>query len=155
VERGGDTDPFRLWEKVLAALAERASSRPVVWVLDDLHAADLLTLDLLTFLAHPARAMRLLILATARDHDPRTSARGAQRLARMARDGTEVRLGPLPPAAVTELVTRVCGRAPAGLAEHLLARTEGNPPLRSRVRAHHQGGVARQGGVAIAAAHGS
>ena len=104
VGRSGDTDPFRLWEKVLAALAERASSRPVVWVLDDLHAADLLTLDLLTFLTHPARAMRMLILATARDHDPRTSARGAQRLARMARDGTEVRLGPLLPAAVTELV---------------------------------------------------
>jgi hypothetical protein len=127
VERGADTDPFRLWEKVLAALAERAASRPVVWLLDDLHAADLLTLDLLTFLAHPARAMRVLILATARDHDPRTLARGAARLARMARDGTEVRLGPLPPAAVTELVARVCGRAPAGLVEHLLARTEGNP----------------------------
>jgi hypothetical protein len=127
VERSADTDPFRLWEKVLGALAERAAARPVVWVLDDLHAADLLTLDLLTFLAHPARAMRLLILATARDHDPRTPVRGAARLARMARDGTEVRLGPLPPAAMTELVSRVCGRAPAGLVEHVLARTEGNP----------------------------
>jgi hypothetical protein len=127
VDRTSEPDPFRLWEKVLAALAERAASRPVVWVLDDLHAADLLTLDLLTFLAHPARAMRLLILATARDHDPRTPARGAARLARMARDGKEVRLGPLPSGAVTELVSRVCGRAPAGLVEHVLARTEGNP----------------------------
>src|SRR5262249_13918518 len=38
-------DPFQLWERVLAALA-RADS-PIVWIVEDLHAADLGTLDLL------------------------------------------------------------------------------------------------------------
>jgi tetratricopeptide (TPR) repeat protein len=127
IERTAEPDPFRLWEKVLGALAERTATKPVVWVLDDLHAADLLTLDLLTFLAHPARAMRLLVVATARDHDPRTSSRASQRLARMARDGTEVRLGPLAREDVSALVARVLGRSPAELIDALVARTEGNP----------------------------
>lgn len=50
-EEGGS---FRLWEEVAVALAARTS--PVVWVLEDLHAADLLTLDLLTFLAQAVGA---------------------------------------------------------------------------------------------------
>jgi hypothetical protein len=127
IERTADADPFRLWETVLAALAERTAAKTVVWVLDDLHAADLQTLDLLTFLAHPARAMRLLVLATTRDHDPRISTRGARRLARMARDGTEVRLGPLAPQDVAALMARVSGHSPTAQMEAMLARTEGNP----------------------------
>jgi tetratricopeptide (TPR) repeat protein len=127
IERATETDPFRLWELVLSALAEKATRRTVVWVIDDLHAADLLTLDLLTFLARPARAINVLILATARDKDSRISTRGAQRLSRMARDGMEVRLGPLPRTAVSQLVERVSGRQLAGLGDLLFARTEGNP----------------------------
>ncbi|HEV8551119.1 MAG TPA: AAA family ATPase, partial [Polyangiaceae bacterium] len=127
IDRSEQSDPFRLWERVLAALAERAARRAMVWVLDDLHAADLLTLDLLTFLARPVRATKLLILATAREKDPRISPRGAQRLARMARDGIEISLGPLSKSAIAELVERVSGRPHAGLTDVLFTRTEGNP----------------------------
>jgi len=38
--------PFQLWERVVAALARVAPGAPVVWILEDLHAADLGTLDL-------------------------------------------------------------------------------------------------------------
>ncbi|MCA9647363.1 MAG: ATP-binding protein, partial [Myxococcales bacterium] len=39
-----DEQAFRLWETVLEALARAAATRPVVWVVEDLHAADLGTL---------------------------------------------------------------------------------------------------------------
>src|SRR4051794_1916116 len=53
-------DPFRLWEDVLAALAGRTTERALVWTLEDLHTADLQTLDLLTFLAQPIGTVRAL-----------------------------------------------------------------------------------------------
>src|SRR5262245_32894529 len=37
-------DAFHLWESVVTALGRASSSAPVVWVLEDLHAADLGTL---------------------------------------------------------------------------------------------------------------
>src|ERR1043165_2087197 len=68
-------DPFHLWESVAAALAKRAVEKPVVWVVEDVHAADLGTLDLLTFLPLPLRAVRALVIATTRDRDPRITDR--------------------------------------------------------------------------------
>src|SRR6185436_1842888 len=75
---GGDADAFQLWERVLAALAQACASEPRVWVLEDIHAADLLSLDLLTFLAGPLRALRALVIVTARAQDPRLSERASQ-----------------------------------------------------------------------------
>lgn len=62
---------------VASALARSSEAAPVVWILEDLNAADLGTLDLLTFLAQPLRAMRVLVVATTRAKDPRLS--GASR----------------------------------------------------------------------------
>jgi predicted ATPase len=119
-------DAFFLWERVLEALGR--ASRPVVWILEDLHAADAATLDLLVYLARPLRALRLLLLVTLRDRDPRISDRTAARLARLARDGRELRLGPLEGAELERLVAGVAGRglAPARLAE-LCELSGGNP----------------------------
>src|SRR4051794_2507419 len=39
-----DVHAFRLWESVIAPLAKAAAAAPVVWILEDLHAADLATL---------------------------------------------------------------------------------------------------------------
>src|SRR4051794_38900355 len=52
--------PFQLWESVVEALA--ATKKPIVWLLEDLHAADILTLDLLTFLAQAVRGLRVLVV---------------------------------------------------------------------------------------------
>jgi AAA ATPase-like protein len=126
IDRSEQSDPFRLWERVLAALAERAARRAMVWVLDDLHAADLLTLDLLTFLARPVRATKLLILATAREKDPRISPRGAQR---PGADGAR-RNRDFPRPLVEEChrgARRTCERAPPrGSYRRLFTRTEDN-----------------------------
>jgi tetratricopeptide (TPR) repeat protein len=119
---------FELWESVLEALANRAASAPVVWLLEDLHAADLQTLDLLAFLAQPVRALPVLIVATARRGDPRTGERGAQRLVRLARDGLDLSLSPLGRVEIAALAAEHLGRPLAtGELDALVARTEGNP----------------------------
>ena len=121
-----DGGAFRLWESVVEALA-RAKTE-VVWILEDLHAADLLTLDLLTFLAQAARGLRLLVLGTTRAKDPHLDERASQRLSRMARDGIDLRLTPLSQADVGAVAARVCGRAlPPTVVRELAELTGGNP----------------------------
>src|SRR5689334_21506799 len=105
IEASGESNAFALWERVLGALAHGVAMgpRPIVWLLDDLHAADLQTLDLLVFLAQPVRSLPVLIVATAREADPRIDERAAQRLTRLHREAVDVRLGPLSPEDVVEL----------------------------------------------------
>jgi len=119
-------DAFALFEQVLAALA--AAPAPVLWVVEDLHAADAQTLDLLCFLAQPLRAVRAVVLVTTRPGDPRTDPPAERRLARLARDGLVVPLAPLGAGDVATLAARSAGRAlpPSALAR-LIERTGGNP----------------------------
>ncbi|HEX4335487.1 MAG TPA: AAA family ATPase [Polyangiaceae bacterium] len=121
-----DANAFALWEKVLGALAH--APEPQMWLLEDLHAADLLTLDLLVFLSQPVRSLPVLIVVTTRDADPRIDERAAQRLLRLAREGVDLRLGPLSPDDVAAVAERLNGR-PLGAREraHVVARAEGNP----------------------------
>ena len=119
--------PFQLWESVLEALSTQAQRQPCLWLLEDLHAADLQTLDLLTFLAQPLRVLRALVVVTARPRDPRLDERGEQRLLRMARDGLDVRLGALDAAAVAQLARRHAGDVSERVIYELLEVTSGNP----------------------------
>jgi hypothetical protein len=119
---------FELWECVLEALAGRAEPAPLVWLLEDLHAADLQTLDLLVFLAQPVRSLPVLVVGTARRGDPRTGERAAQRLVRLARDGLDLSLLPLGRSEIAALAAEHLGRPLApGEVDELVARTEGNP----------------------------
>jgi len=70
----------------------------------------------------------VLLLVTLRDRDPHINERTAARLARLARDGQEIQLGPLDPDEVRTLVEAVARRAlpPRTLAQ-LAERTGGNP----------------------------
>lgn len=122
-EEGGS---FRLWEEVVEGLARAA--KPTLWILEDVHAADLLTLDLLTFLAQAVRGLRVLVVATTRAQDPRLDERALQRLTRMARDGIDLRLGPLSAAEVGSVAARVCGGPlPPKMIARLAEITGGNP----------------------------
>lgn len=118
---------FSLWESVLAQLSRESRETPWLWLLEDLHAADLQTLDLLTFLAQPLRVLRALIVVTTRPGDPRLGERGEQRLLRMARDGLDLRLGPL----ATPDAERLARRHAADLSPRALAQVleiaSGNP----------------------------
>ncbi len=119
--------PFALWESVLEALSAAARDKPCLWLLEDLHAADLQTLDLLAFLAQPLRVLRVLIVVTARPRDPRLGERGEQRLLRMARDGLDLRLTPLSADGAARLARNHAGELPVGVVRELLELTSGNP----------------------------
>jgi tetratricopeptide (TPR) repeat protein len=124
-----ESDAFHLWERVLEALGRAAAARPVVWILEDLHAADLQTLDLLTYLARPLRALGVLLLLTLRDLDPRIGDRTAARLARLGRDGRELHLGQLELAEVQALAQAVAGRTLPGATVRQLSEVTGGNPL--------------------------
>src|SRR6185436_649682 len=123
------SDSFHLWERVLEALGRAAAGRPFVWILEDLHAADLLTLDLLTFLARPLRALGVLVLVTMRDRDPRIGEPAAARLQRLCRDGRELRLDALDLNQIWALAQAVAGRSLEPAAVQQLAELTGGNPL--------------------------
>jgi hypothetical protein len=123
-----DQAVFHLWENVLGAMAATPADIPIVWVLEDLHAADLGTIDLITFLAQPLRALRALVVATTRIHDVRLDERKLRRLARIRREGLELPLAALDTDQVAALAAATSGRTlgrPA--AERLRELTGGNP----------------------------
>lgn len=119
---------FGLWESVLEALSRTTASQPVLWYLEDLHAADAQTLDLLRYLAHPAKALRFMVLGTVRAKEPRIEPAAEERLARLTRDALRIDLGPLDNAAIGELVSQILGHP---LDSKAIAawndRTGGNP----------------------------
>jgi len=121
------TPTFPLWEDVLGALSAASSAAPCLWLLEDLHAADLQTLELLTFLAQPLRVLRALVVVTTRPRDPRLSESVEQRLLRLARDGLDLRLSPLGPSEVARLARKHAGDVAASVVDELLEVTSGNP----------------------------
>ena len=119
---------YGLWEDVLAALSEAAQRAPILWLLEDLHAADVQTLDLLVFLAHPLRALRALVVITARALDPLLVAGAAERLGRLGRAGDVMPLGPLGDDAIASLIQQAAPRSlPQARAPELVAHAKGHP----------------------------
>ena len=125
---GGDQGAFLLWERVLEALAAVSEEAPVLWSVEDLHAADLQSIDVLTFLARPLRALRAVVLVTLRLEDARLDERARERLTRMKRDGAHLALEPLAPAEVVALARRSAGfEIPADVVNQLADLAGGNP----------------------------
>jgi DNA-binding SARP family transcriptional activator/tetratricopeptide (TPR) repeat protein len=115
---------FRLFDATASFLREAGKDRPLVLVLDDLHAADVPSLLLLQFLAQQPTEMRVLVLAIHRDVDPVASG-----LVELARDATQtLRLRGLPETEVSRFIAANQEIEPSGaLAEAIHRKTEGNP----------------------------
>lgn len=123
-----DDNVFMLWEQVLESLAQRTRDVPQLWIIEDLHAADLQTLDLLIFLTQPLGLLKALVVVTSRLEDPRISEHAAERLSRMARDGVDLRLEQLEPELVHELARRTARRElSSAVLEQLVELSGGNP----------------------------
>jgi DNA-binding SARP family transcriptional activator/tetratricopeptide (TPR) repeat protein len=121
---------FRLFNATRQFLANAARTRPIVLVLDDLHAADAPSLLLLQFLARSLGSTRLLILAAFRDVDPTPREPLMELLAEVTREPTtrRISLSGLDLREVTDYVELTATEiASPGLARSLHERTEGNP----------------------------
>jgi class 3 adenylate cyclase len=116
------TDPRALFGGLRRLLERLAADRPVVLVVDDLHRADPLLLDLLEYLALFARDAALLLVAAGR----RPPAGHPDPLAAVAR--ARLDLDPLPAAEAAQLATVLRGPGRVD-GERLAALAEGNPLL--------------------------
>jgi DNA-binding SARP family transcriptional activator len=126
---------FRLFESTAAFLRRMAAERPLVLVLDDLHAADTSSLLLLEFVVSEIVDARVLILAIYRDPELEPGDPTAAALADVARRASlRLSLGGL---AGTEVASYVAlsapVQAPASLVAAITTETEGNPLFISEI----------------------
>ncbi len=117
---------LRRFEAIRQYLTGTSDTPPMLVVIDDLHWADLASLQLLAHLADTITTSRLLLVATYRSHE---STALAATLAALARAGAgRIELTGLDAEETHALVSAVAGRdVSKHTAERLWARTEGNP----------------------------
>jgi tetratricopeptide (TPR) repeat protein len=129
---GADAYPeherFVLFDALTRLLAEVAATRPLLVLLDDLHAADAASLRLLQFLARSLREFPLMVVGTSRDPGGPADPERARLLAKLHQDGRRLALSGLP---ATDVALLMRDRAGRPLAETLVtavhAATSGNP----------------------------
>jgi DNA-binding SARP family transcriptional activator len=121
---------FRLFEAATSFLRAAALPRPLVLVLDDLHAADTPSLLLLRFLADSLPDARLLVIGAYRDVDPSLRDPLAETVTELRRKPVtrSLQLVGLPEADVASFVSLATGLPPATrLVSALHRATDGNP----------------------------
>jgi DNA-binding SARP family transcriptional activator len=125
-----DAARFRLFETMTSFFAKAAEQRPIVVVLDDLHAADEPSLLLLRFVARALGRTRLLLIGAYRDVDPLLGDPLVTTLTELVRESatTLIALGGLSVEDVSRYIELTSVRAPApGVAATVHAGTDGNP----------------------------
>jgi DNA-binding SARP family transcriptional activator len=121
---------FRLFDAVTTLLREETRRKPIVLILEDLHAADASSLLLLRFVARTLTDTRLLIIATTRSGERIAIESFAATLAELARSQRfhHIRLGGLTRDQVADLVTATSDvAAPEALVDRIYARTDCHP----------------------------
>jgi tetratricopeptide (TPR) repeat protein len=117
---------FELFEGVSSFVRAYGRREPLLLVFDDLHIADIPSLELLCFVARGLRVSRIAVLGTYRDFEARRPP-VADMLARIAREGEVLPLRPLSREEVAELVRHETKHADAALSAAIHQLTEGNP----------------------------
>ena len=115
--------------RTLELLSDRAAETPMLVVLEDLHWADVSTLDLVVFLAHNLDDQAVLLLATYRA-DELSSGERMWRLAEGARRSGStliLELGPLERDELTDFLGARAGSLPTTVVNTIAARSGGNP----------------------------
>jgi DNA-binding SARP family transcriptional activator len=121
---------FRLFDATADLLRRASESRPIVLVLDDLHAADAPSLLLLQFLVRDLGSTPMLVLGAYRDVDPTPGHLLTATLAEVAREPMtrRIALGGLSERDVGEYLELTAAEiASPELVAALHERTEGNP----------------------------
>jgi DNA-binding SARP family transcriptional activator len=128
--QASDGARFRLFEAATSVLLSATRERPVVLVLDDLHAADEPSLLLLRFVAREIAASRLLLVCAYRDVDPTLRDPLGTALAELVREphSDHIALGGLSARDVAEYLEATPGvEAAEWLVQAIHTETEGNP----------------------------
>lgn len=121
---------LQVFENTCAMLAERATVAPVLLVLEDLHWADISTLDLVVFLAHNLDDRPVLLLTTYRANEPSSAERMRRLEDGVRRSGSALvlELGPLERDDLKALLAAHADAAlPAAVTDTIVVRSEGNP----------------------------
>jgi DNA-binding CsgD family transcriptional regulator len=121
----------QMFGAVLGLLGELSERAPVLLVLEDLHWADASTRDLVTFLLRMLHRERVATIGTYRTDDLHRRHPLRPVVADLLRlpSVVPVELGPLPPAALGELLSAIPNgpsRLPAATLNRIVARAEGN-----------------------------
>ena len=144
----------RMLNEICDAIEVMASVETLIFVFEDLHWADLSTLDLISALARRRQAARLLLLASYR---PAEVSAGQHPLRRLKQDlvthklCADVSLGPLEKDAVREYLVQELKQEtlPTGLPSFVHQHCEGNPLFMVAMLEHliAQGFIRQQAGV--------
>jgi DNA-binding SARP family transcriptional activator len=121
---------FRLFEAATALLQGATQVRPLVLVLDDLHAADEPSLLLLRFVAREIADGRVLVVCAFRDVDPTLRDPLSSALAELVREPqtAQITLAGLSEPDVNQYIELTTGQEPAAqLVRAIHAETEGTP----------------------------
>lgn len=132
---GSDAARFYLFAAVMDLL-KQAAARPLLIVLDDLHAADPASLLLLRFVAGDLRRSALLVVATYRDVEAHRRADVAEALGELVREGPSLRLRGLDRGAVGRFVESLTGTRPTENALTRIHEASGGNPLFIREMVH-------------------
>jgi predicted ATPase len=128
---GGSADPetvrFRLFDAAGQFLIEAAHERPLMVVLDDLHAADAPSLVLLRFVSEAIAGAPILVVGSYREREVRMHER-RESFAELTRIATRISLQGLSEGDVEDYLAGVTGsEASRSLATRVHALTGGNP----------------------------
>ena len=124
-----DLGRFALYEATTRLLKKTAEPCPLLIVLDDLHAADAASLQLLRFVAHSLRGSSILLIGTYRDLEVKTTPRLNAILTEISRDATTIKLRGLGRKDVDQFVRGIGGRGLGEEALEVLYRTTGGNPF--------------------------
>lgn len=126
----GPQDGSRLaeFDSLTRFLKDAAERKPVVLVLEDLHAADDSSLLMLQFFGREIRDSRILVAATYDEAAARRRGAHSRILAEIGREGRQIPLSGLDEQAVARLYQAVAGQEPpAAIAQAVFRASEGNP----------------------------
>ncbi len=124
-----DLGRFALYEATTRLLKRTAESSPMLIVLDDLHAADAASLQLLQFVARNLRGSPILLIGTYRDVEIKTAPHLSSILAEISRDARTIKLHGLDRKDVGVFVRSSGGRGLDEEALEVLYRTTGGNPF--------------------------
>jgi DNA-binding SARP family transcriptional activator len=134
-----------LFARVFRFVAARATTAPVVVVLEDLHAAGEESVALLHYVARQVPAVRLMIVATLREGEPDAPTSLAAVLNSLEREGVvrTISLSPLSPDEISDVAAQALGGGeihPEVVAE-LYRTCEGNPLFGAELARHMASGA--------------